>query len=135
MSTEKLGERPKRSCSKKSSSIKTLTALESTKQSNKTSSRSKIGKISKTTGKIGESNFLKSLMNLKSIVTEKTLVSGIKTHYASSLTIRKENNVEYSIFPWYKGRCSGFIKMQPLGEKLRSRTSSKMVCEPYSEYS
>ena len=126
-SIEKSGtDKPNKCGSKKSSPIKTKKSSR-TKVSNKISSRSKISKISKPAKGTSELNWLKGLISENSALKLKTLDCGIKTHYSSAITLRKENNVEYSMFPWTKRRRSGYIKMHSLGVKEKSKTNTKMV--------
>lgn len=127
--TEKLDDK-----SAKSSGIKTTTIkskrISAAKSSIKISSRSKVSKTSKAAKKpLSEMNWLKGLASKETSVEQKHLESGIKgirTRPQSSLRFRNENNCEYAMFPWNKGHCSGYIKMHPLGEKERSKTTTRM---------
>lgn len=85
-------------------------------------------KISPKIQKMNELNIVTGLLNNKSVVAHMKLKSGIETFYSSSLLHRKENHVDYFMYPYRKGRHSGFIKMPSLGVKKRSKTLSRLVC-------
>lgn len=83
-------------------------------------------KVKRTTTGIGTQFSFRILMFLNKKFNKISFLFAV-ARYPRSLTLRVEDNIEYVTYPWNKGKCGGYIKINPGLEKIPKVTGTTMV--------